>query len=90
MTIMELEVFGTETNAGIVRMPGRRFPGIVIQGDSLKNLLDTAHRITELARTTEMSELIDEAKSLEEMLADYLHTYESTLEGHGHALPYFR
>lgn len=31
----ELEVFSEASNYGIVRMPGRQFPGCVVQGDSL-------------------------------------------------------
>jgi len=38
MERMELDVFSTETNQAVVQTPGRRFPGLVIQGDTLWNL----------------------------------------------------
>jgi hypothetical protein len=46
--------FSEECNCGIVRMPGRRFPGCVVQGDDLASLLVAAERVHDLARNTEM------------------------------------
>jgi hypothetical protein len=34
------EILSHASNSGIVQMPGRKFPGIVIQGDSLSNLFE--------------------------------------------------
>jgi hypothetical protein len=38
MPIMEIEVLCDDTNAAVVRMPNRAYPGVVVQGDSLINL----------------------------------------------------
>jgi hypothetical protein len=38
MTKMEIEVYSEATNQAVVQMPGRQFPGSVIQGDSLSIL----------------------------------------------------
>jgi hypothetical protein len=35
MERIEIEVYSQATNQAIVRMPNRKFPGCVIQGDSL-------------------------------------------------------
>lgn len=32
---MEIEVFSDDTNASVVRMPNRQYPGLVVQGDKL-------------------------------------------------------
>jgi hypothetical protein len=86
----ELEVFSEQTNYAIVRMPGRNFPGCVIQGDSLSILLRDAERASVLASATGNSELIDEIESLRESLADRLQHYASVLTAHGMGLPFSR
>jgi predicted RNase H-like HicB family nuclease len=86
----ELEVFSEECNYGIVRMPGRHFPGCVLQGDSLSILLRCAERAYAIALATKNSDLIDEIESLKESLKDRLQHYEQVLEAHGMDLPYAR
>ena len=86
----DLEVFSEECNYAIVRVPGRSFPGCVIQGDSLSILLRAAERASALAIGTGNSELIDEIESLRESLADRLQHYASVLTAHGMQLPFYR
>ncbi|HKD35261.1 MAG TPA: hypothetical protein VKB78_00630 [Pirellulales bacterium] len=38
MKRLELEVLSDASNAAVVRMPGRHFPGVVVQGDTLSNI----------------------------------------------------
>jgi len=45
MELAELEVFSVAANQTIVRPPGRAFPGVVIQGDSLSLLARAALRV---------------------------------------------
>jgi hypothetical protein len=90
MECQQLEVYSDESNFAIVRMPGRHFPGCVIQGDSLSILLSSAETICELAATSRNQELMDEATALAEQLAGRLTHYESVLKAHGIKLPYFR
>jgi hypothetical protein len=52
MEIKEIEVFSEMSNYAIVRMPGRHFPGCVIQGDSLSVLLNNAEEVCSLAMRT--------------------------------------
>ena len=86
----ELEVFSALSNYAIVRMPGRSYPGCVIQGDSLSILLSYIERAHSLALGTGNSELIDELASLKESLEDRLIHYEQVIKAHGFDLPYFR
>lgn len=86
----ELEVYSEDSNLGIVRMPSRRFPGCVVQGDSLYCLVQHAWRIHELARTTGNQDLIDETQALVESLTGRLNHYEVVLGEHGIELPYSR
>lgn len=90
MNRIVLEVFSEECNYGIVRMPGRSFPGCVVQGDSLSILLRCAERAHAMACQTGNVDLIDEVEGLKESLADRLQHYERVLKAHGMDLPYFR
>jgi hypothetical protein len=88
MDCVELEVFSTETNAAIVRMPGRRFPGMVIQGDSLAILQQRASGIAALLSRGNLDEAHSEAAALASSLDECLLTYERVLADHGMDLPY--
>ena len=86
----EIEVFTELSNFAIVRMPGRSYPGCVIQGDSLSILLHAAERAFELASTTGNQEFIDEIESLKDSLAARLDHYGQVIQAHGFDLPYRR
>ena len=71
----QIEVWSDETNMAVVRMPGRNFPGLVVQGDKLISVAGAAKRVKDIADTTGSDELKREAGNLlfdlEELLADY-------------------
>jgi hypothetical protein len=71
-------------------MPGRNFPGCVIQGDSLSILLSSAEVVLDLAKQAGHEELIEEATDLVGSLAGRLAHYENVLKAHGIGLPYHR
>jgi hypothetical protein len=70
-----IEVLSEATNRAVVRMPGRRFPGLVVQGDRLMSLTAAAQRLAERAAATGDAELIRLAGNLHhelnELLTDY-------------------
>lgn len=88
MTKIEVESLSDTPNAAVVRLPGRRFPGIVLQGDSLKILLDSAAEVARLSRDSKSSELVGAAEELEEVLSGYVKAYEQALRVHNQPLPY--
>ena len=65
------------TNAAIVQLPGRRFPGLVIQGDTLHELLRVA-----------VSDDDDALVSLRDDLARFVDHYRRVLDREGIALPW--
>jgi hypothetical protein len=83
-----VEIFSERSNYAIVRMPGRSFPGCVIQGDSLKILLRHALRVWELVKNSDDEDLIGETADLVEVLQSRLEHYEQVLAEHGIQLPY--
>ena len=84
-----LEVYSETSNYGIVKMPGRSFPGCVVQGDSLAILCGYARSIH--LRATELdghNDLVDEARELLDLLQGRLRHYEHVLANHNLTLPY--
>jgi len=88
MEIRSIDVFSQASNQAVVRMPGRTFPGIVVQGDSLAILVHSAEMIHELAETTAIEELVEECRELLESLKGRLQFYEQVIAEHGILKPY--
>jgi hypothetical protein len=84
-----LDVYSETSNYGIVKMPGRSFPGCVIQGDSLAILCSHARSIHQRAiQLVGKDDLVDEASELLDLLQDRLGHYEQVLANHNLTLPY--
>lgn len=77
-------------NSGIVQMPGRRFPGIVMQGDSLSIAFDHVAFCLANAKTRRDEEVYFELLMFAETLQAQLMHYEETLSKLGMSLPYTR
>jgi hypothetical protein len=75
-------------NDAVVRLPGRRFPGIVVQGNTLSSLFSSVRMISERAKHCGDEELLDEAAMLLERFAAMVERYETALTSHGIELPY--
>lgn len=75
-----VEIYSDAPNAAVMRHPGRAFPGILIQGDTLNALASLA---VAAAGGDE-----DAARDVADQLRDYLSHYASTLKDAGHQLPY--
>jgi hypothetical protein len=88
MELKQLEVFSEELNFAVVRMPGRRFPGCVIQGDSLSVLCGLARSIHNRLASQGDDEASEDAAELLEKLTDRLEHYEQVLAKHGIHLPH--
>jgi hypothetical protein len=75
-------------NSAIVQLPGRRFPGIVMQGDTLANVLHhTRFLLGEFKRLHDEERYYEFLAFAEELQSQLLH-YEETLENLGMNLPY--
>jgi hypothetical protein len=86
----QLEMWSAQLNSSIVRVPGRRFPGVVIQGDSLSILFDLAMYVADGVSKTADSGLRDAAEELAEKLFAHVKNYELVLEARGVVRPYVR
>ena len=86
----ELEVWSSQTNSTVVRVPGRRFPAVAIQGDTLSSLFGLAMDVLDKLRGTECSDAYTSAEHLAEKLFIHLRNYEAVLRTRGVPLPYAR
>lgn len=84
-----VELFSPPTNNAVIRMPGRAYPGVLIQGDTLASLVATAKEIESLVPAAAVgSELADRVVDLRERLEGMLSWYEQRLSDAGLTLPY--
>ena len=89
MDRIEVELFTDAGNDAVVRMPGRSFPGVVIQGDTLSTLWMSAKRALDGLRAPDgraagLSELEDLTSRLDATLS----RYERALEANDIRRPY--
>lgn len=70
--MVQVESYGDAGNNAVVKMPGRRFPGVVIQGDTLATLTRIARRVAQRIPQSGVGELLDEATDLADRLEDIL------------------
>jgi hypothetical protein len=75
-------------NSGIVQMPGRRFPGVVIQGDSLFSIYGSMRDLIEHFRRIRDEEHFYDALEVAEAIQAQLRHYEDALTSAGLELPY--
>jgi hypothetical protein len=81
-----LEVYSDASNAAIIRHPSRRFPGMLIQGDSLNNLSGLA--ASALAQAERGSDLWYDLKELADNLQSCVDFYAKVMREHGLELPF--
>ncbi|WP_189985894.1 DUF6959 family protein [Streptomyces capoamus] len=86
MEHIEAELLTDGGNDAVVRLPGRRFPGLLLQGDSLHILRGD---VAEVAAACERGDLTGARDSAGLLLATTLLTrYATALQEHDIPLPY--
>ncbi|MGY4743062.1 DUF6959 family protein [Streptomyces sp. ATMOS53] len=88
MKRIEAELFTDGGNDAVVRMPGRQFPGILVQGDSLYILRSTVAEMVEACERGDLEETRDSAGLLLADLDALLMRYETALGEHEIPRPY--
>ncbi|WP_095200953.1 DUF6959 family protein [Mesorhizobium carmichaelinearum] len=81
-----VEIYSDQTNAAIMRHPGRRFPGLLIQGDTLYILCRKADDICAAIGRGQPG--FDEANELRNSFWAYLNHYKIVLTEHDLPLPF--
>ena len=81
-----IEIYSDAANAAVIRHPARRFPGVLIQGDTLASLVKQVERIQRVERGAE--EAAAALADLHERLSELLIHYKNVLVSHSMELPF--
>ena len=82
------EIFGLASNAIVAKYPGRSFPGMLIQGDTLRSILEELDELKADAIAENLEGVKDSAEALRERFIEMLSYYEDMLVQNGLELPY--
>ncbi|MGC0421176.1 DUF6959 family protein [Embleya sp. AB8] len=88
MERIEVELFTDASNDAVLRLPGRRHPGVLIQGDSLSILRAEVASIVEACDQGDPTEARETAALLLGDLDELLTRYDTALAAHGIPRPY--
>lgn len=88
METIQVACYSDAPNGVIVQTPGRQFPGLVFQGDTLKNLYRKAERAIAAFDKGDSQETRDYLLDLVEIIHDKLVHYEIVLKENSMQLPY--
>ena len=86
MHIDNVEIYSDETNRAVMRHPYRKFPGVLIQGDTLYGMCQRADSAMDALDSN--SPAYEELNQLRNHLWDFLNHYKVVLGEHNHSLPF--
>src|SRR5215468_8888806 len=86
----DILLLSDETNAVVLRLPERKFPGVLIQGDTLWTVYQHASEVYGRLRAEAQTELAWSAFVVVERLYACLTAYERALASQSIELPYAR
>ena len=86
----QLEVYSTDSNYAIIKPPGRKYPGCVIQGDSLAILCRMSRSIAKFVRDQKIEDedFLDNVQELNNGLVGRLLHYQTVLARNGIDFPH--
>ncbi len=88
MRIESVEIYSDTGNAAVLRHPGRRFPGVLVQGDSLSNLCYRADEVCAALCSQIDADSFFELNELRNELWSFLAHYKAVLAEHSLPLPF--
>ncbi|KRD74512.1 hypothetical protein [Lysobacter sp. Root983] len=83
-----VEIYSDQSNAAVLRHPQRKFPGVLIQGDSLHAICRQADDILADVDSLRGTGAYDDLNDLRNRLWDYLIHCKVVLGEHGIPLPF--
>jgi len=85
-----MRILHFESNFVVVELPKRRFPGIVVQGDTFASFLNSVEEARQQYTSGRFKEGGATLALLSDQLGDYLDRYERVLREHQIRIPYTR
>jgi len=84
----QIEILNSAGNTVIAQYCDRNFPGVLIQGDTLRILLDEIEELIDEAATGDLAATSGIANHIQKQLVDILSHYERVLKENMIELPY--
>lgn len=84
-----VEIYSDATNSAVMRHRGRKFPGVLVQGDTLYSLCRAADHACEEDRDVMSDEGFDRLNDLRNHLWSFLTHYKAVLGEHQIRLPFY-
>jgi hypothetical protein len=82
------EILSLSGNSAVIKISERKFPAIVIQGDSMHGILESAKDLKKCMELGDFSAASDESDYLVGKLLGYMNLYEKTLKEMNIERPY--
>jgi hypothetical protein len=83
-----VEIFSDQTNAAVLRHPDRKFPGVLVQGDTLFSLCHRADTVCAKSKSSVSEDTYSELNQLRNHLWSLLNHYKTVLGEHDIPLPF--
>lgn len=83
-----VEIYSDATNSAVMKHPERRFPGVLIQGDTLYSLCVDADAACKAGRGSMNHDAYADLNKLRNHLWDFLNQYKCVLAEHQIPLPF--
>ncbi|MEL6893509.1 MAG: hypothetical protein AAFP84_18095 [Actinomycetota bacterium] len=88
MEHIEVEVLTEQHNFAVIKLPSRRYPGVVLQGDSLAILVHDLLGVREALERSDIDVAVDGLADVVERLQEVKSSYERALSAHEIKKPY--
>lgn len=82
------KVYGRRGNYALVQLDSRKFPGLLVQGDSLKQVEALVDELMELRQQGEAGEFDEAMQEVAEVIKGLVDSYESMMSEVRLRLPY--
>lgn len=84
----QVDLLSPPVNFAVVQLPERKYPGVVVQGDTLHSLLQQVGQMERLLAAGDLEELSDDVEDLKKRLTDAVGYFERICAERGIELPY--
>ncbi len=87
---LDAELLGVAGNFAVVQLSHRRFPGLLMQGDTLHSIMRDLQSARQAATSRDHEELMSSLLMLEEQLSGALDVYEKVCLERNQEMPYMK
>ena len=84
------KIISISGNVAVIQMPERKFPALVVQGDTLHSIFHDLETVKANLKSEENISAFEDIDDLVARFADFISFYENSLLKEGIALPYVR